>query len=108
MIIKHLMVIHAKTLFCVEIGPARAGGAARARTEHARFVFQNPFFVGKNKIPSRKILLKRRIFKIEYDEEVYDDADLYQHLLKELVEAGAGDGSGGGGRAAAVIQTVFF
>ena len=62
MIIKHLMVIHAKTLFCVEIGPARAGGAARARTEHARFVFQNPFFVGENKIPSRKILLKRRIF----------------------------------------------
>ena len=57
------MIIHAKTLFCVEIGPARAGGAARARTEHARFVFQNPFFVGKTKFLRAKFFLKGEFSK---------------------------------------------
>ena len=32
----------------------------------------------------------------EYDEEVYDDSDLYQNLLKELVEAGMDQNNPGG------------
>ena len=32
----------------------------------------------------------------EYDDEVYDDSDLYQNLLKELVEAGMNENNPGG------------